>query len=400
MRPTEWQWFSACGLLVAGINERHRKIMEGAATGAAAAGTAAAEGAAAGLRRRAGGAGSATGSRGGTGRTTRVSGRAGDGSPWAREHVVVPCGVAIAGSLVAMGLSALALFSGRAQTLAVAAFLATLFSALLIRFAIQLGAVAASHPHLRRAGMHRLTGERAAYVRTSQRLAMMDRDFTAADYEMLLDLDNNSTRLRRFLEGASQDFIDRLPTYTFEATKLQQQKSNVAAPSSSSSPPSTQTPPKVVSLSNISGELTKSFVDSSISSTTAPTTSGAQPDVCADDNTTATSISTTGDDITSGISACSDTKKIGASSAGATLCADELRASSSSPSKEPTMKHGSNPELGGDTMFSCAICLEDFQQGQRIRILPCWHRFMASCIDPWLLEQAKCPICKASIFHG
>ncbi len=362
--------------------------MEGAAA-VAPAGTAAADGAAAGLRRRAGGATGAAGSSGATGRTARVTARAAEGSPWTRERVVVPCVVVAAGSVVAMGLSALALFSGRAQTLAVAAFIATLCSALLIRFAIQLGAVAASHPHLRRASMHRLTGERAAYVRTSQRLAMMDRDFTAADYEMLLDLDNNSTRLRRFLEGASQDYIDRLPTYTFQDSNLSKQDATKGT--TSSSPPSSQ-PQKVVSLTDIPGELPKSFVDSP-TSTAVPTSNDEQADACDGDN------AITRADMTSNITTCTDTKKIGASSTGATLCAHELRATSSS-SMEPAMKHGSNPELGGETMFRCAICLEDFQQGQKIRILPCWHRFMASCIDPWLLEQAKCPICKASILSG
>jgi len=47
---------------------------------------------------------------------------------------------------------------------------------------------------------------------------------------------------------------------------------------------------------------------------------------------------------------------------------------------------------------SCAICLDDFVEGARIKVLPCKHGFHASCIDPWLNERSDlCPICKTSI---
>ncbi|TIB32283.1 hypothetical protein E3P84_02588 [Wallemia ichthyophaga] len=46
---------------------------------------------------------------------------------------------------------------------------------------------------------------------------------------------------------------------------------------------------------------------------------------------------------------------------------------------------------------NCAICYEDFQNGEQLRILPCSlkHCFHSSCIDQWLLEiQGVCPLCR------
>jgi len=41
----------------------------------------------------------------------------------------------------------------------------------------------------------------------------------------------------------------------------------------------------------------------------------------------------------------------------------------------------------------CIVCLEQFQPGEELRILPCLHRYHRSCIDPWLQQNAKCPSC-------
>ncbi|PON72747.1 43kDa postsynaptic protein [Parasponia andersonii] len=43
----------------------------------------------------------------------------------------------------------------------------------------------------------------------------------------------------------------------------------------------------------------------------------------------------------------------------------------------------------------CAICLVDFSEGDKIRVLPkCNHRFHIACIDKWLLSHSSCPTCR------
>ncbi|CAE7258015.1 RNF43, partial [Symbiodinium necroappetens] len=45
----------------------------------------------------------------------------------------------------------------------------------------------------------------------------------------------------------------------------------------------------------------------------------------------------------------------------------------------------------------CCICLEDFVEGQQLRILPCFHRYHQCCIDEWLCRSDECPLCKFRI---
>lgn len=55
----------------------------------------------------------------------------------------------------------------------------------------------------------------------------------------------------------------------------------------------------------------------------------------------------------------------------------------------------------GRTYFStdeCAICLCDFVDGDRVRVLPCGHIFHRQEVDDWLVRVKKlCPICKRDI---
>ncbi|KAA3681185.1 uncharacterized protein DEA37_0014401 [Paragonimus westermani] len=48
----------------------------------------------------------------------------------------------------------------------------------------------------------------------------------------------------------------------------------------------------------------------------------------------------------------------------------------------------------------CAVCIELYQVSEVVRILPCRHVFHKKCIDPWLLEQRSCPLCKLDILKS
>lgn len=48
----------------------------------------------------------------------------------------------------------------------------------------------------------------------------------------------------------------------------------------------------------------------------------------------------------------------------------------------------------------CPICLGDFLDGEKVRVLPkCNHGFHVSCIDTWLLSHSSCPNCRHSLLE-
>lgn len=47
---------------------------------------------------------------------------------------------------------------------------------------------------------------------------------------------------------------------------------------------------------------------------------------------------------------------------------------------------------------TCMICLCEYEDGETLRTLPCFHSFHdAECITPWLMTNAKCPVCRTPI---
>lgn len=53
--------------------------------------------------------------------------------------------------------------------------------------------------------------------------------------------------------------------------------------------------------------------------------------------------------------------------------------------------------ISPDDAPACAVCLEDFKDGEELRVLPCKHELHRSCVDPWLEVNHTCPLCKANI---
>ena len=45
----------------------------------------------------------------------------------------------------------------------------------------------------------------------------------------------------------------------------------------------------------------------------------------------------------------------------------------------------------------CSICLEDFEVGTKIIYLPCFHYYHSKCIETWVKESDKCPLCNIEI---
>ncbi|XP_065872479.1 RING-H2 finger protein ATL74-like [Euphorbia lathyris] len=48
----------------------------------------------------------------------------------------------------------------------------------------------------------------------------------------------------------------------------------------------------------------------------------------------------------------------------------------------------------------CAICLGEFSDGEKVRVLPkCNHGFHVRCIDTWLGSHSSCPTCRHSLLE-
>ncbi|GAB4853236.1 hypothetical protein Ancab_017425 [Ancistrocladus abbreviatus] len=49
----------------------------------------------------------------------------------------------------------------------------------------------------------------------------------------------------------------------------------------------------------------------------------------------------------------------------------------------------------------CAVCLNEFQEDESLRLLPkCNHAFHIPCIDTWLRSRTNCPVCRAPIISN
>ncbi|XP_010254259.1 PREDICTED: RING-H2 finger protein ATL46-like [Nelumbo nucifera] len=55
--------------------------------------------------------------------------------------------------------------------------------------------------------------------------------------------------------------------------------------------------------------------------------------------------------------------------------------------------------MGLKEPFDCAVCLCEFSEQDKLRLLPmCSHAFHINCIDTWLLSNSTCPLCRGTLY--
>uniref|UniRef100_A0A0A9DD39 RING-type domain-containing protein n=1 Tax=Arundo donax TaxID=35708 RepID=A0A0A9DD39_ARUDO len=90
----------------------------------------------------------------------------------------------------------------------------------------------------------------------------------------------------------------------------------------------------------------------------------------------------------------------GASTSGSASCAGGIRkrALRSIPVEVYGGGEGAEAEEGEDV---CAICLGEFADGEKVRVLPrCGHGFHVRCVDAWLVSRGSCPTCRRPVMGG
>ncbi|KAJ9188573.1 hypothetical protein P3X46_003918 [Hevea brasiliensis] len=69
----------------------------------------------------------------------------------------------------------------------------------------------------------------------------------------------------------------------------------------------------------------------------------------------------------------------------------------------PLKNHKKSYETGSGMhdAHQCHICLIDYEEGDKIRVLPCSHEYHMLCVDKWLKEvHGVCPLCRDDVCKG
>ncbi|KAM3714240.1 hypothetical protein ACJW30_01G319200 [Castanea mollissima] len=67
----------------------------------------------------------------------------------------------------------------------------------------------------------------------------------------------------------------------------------------------------------------------------------------------------------------------------------------------PLKSHKKVETAEGSEAEQCYICLAEYEEGDKIRVLPCHHEYHMSCVDKWLKEiHGVCPLCRGDVREG
>jgi len=50
-----------------------------------------------------------------------------------------------------------------------------------------------------------------------------------------------------------------------------------------------------------------------------------------------------------------------------------------------------------DPQYTCRICFDEYEEGDQLTMLPCFHKYHTKCIEQWLRTSKECPLCQTSV---
>ena len=56
------------------------------------------------------------------------------------------------------------------------------------------------------------------------------------------------------------------------------------------------------------------------------------------------------------------------------------------------------PPTSSEALPVCSICIDEYEEGDIVSVLPCKHEYHRECIEPWLQMHRECPFCKQDVF--